>query len=174
MTARIRALACVAVLACASAAHGQPPPELAKLQFLVGDWNAIGSPPGESGAFIFSLAVQDRIIVRTNYATYAAREGRPASRHDDLMVIFVEDGALKADYFDSEQHVIHYAIDVRGPRDAVFVSPPKAAEPRYRLSYALGADGLLKGTFEIAAPGAPDDFKTMLAWTARKAGRRSK
>jgi hypothetical protein len=157
-------------LACAwrSRPTRRPAPICQALTFLLGDWDAIGLPPGESGAFNFSLAVQDRIIVRTNYAKYPARDGKPATRHDDLMVIFVEGNAVKADYFDSEQHVIRYVVQPRGPRDVVFVSEAKASEPRYRLSYVLAANGHLKGTFESASSEAPDDFKPLLAWTARK------
>lgn len=166
--ARHSAQALVATFALATIGRAQTQADLIPLTFLLGDWDAVGTPPGESGAFNFSLAVQDRIIVRTSYAKYPAREGRPATRHDDLMVIFVEDDTLKADYFDSEQHVIHYVVQPRGPRDVMFVSEPNASGPRYRLAYTMGGDGLLKGTFEIAAPGTPDDFKPSLAWTARK------
>jgi hypothetical protein len=155
-------------IALASTAQAQSRAKLSTLNFLLGDWDAIELPRGESGAFNFSLAVQDRIIVRTNYAKYPARDGKPATRHDDLMVIFVEGDALKADYFDSEQHVIHYLVQPRGPRDVVFVSEAKAGEPRYRLSYTLAANGHLKGTFETASSEAPDDYKPLLAWTARK------
>src|SRR5437667_8893006 len=69
---------------------------LSPLRFLIGDWQAIDTPPGESGAFAFKLAVQDRIIVRTNEAVYAATAERAASRHDDLLVIYSEKGSLKA------------------------------------------------------------------------------
>ena len=158
------------LLACVLALSAQGPSraELSALNFLLGDWDAIELPRGESGAFNFSLAVQDRIVVRTNYAKYPARDGKPATRHDDLMVIFVEGNAVKADYFDSEQHVIHYVVQPSGPNDVVFVSQPRAGEPRYRLSYTLAANGRLKGTFESASSEAPDDFKPLLAWTARK------
>jgi hypothetical protein len=142
--------------------------DLSALDFLLGDWDAIELPPGESGAFNFTRAVQDRVIVRTNFAKYPARDGKPAARHDDLMVIFVEGDALKADYFDSEQHVIHYVIEIRGPRDVVFTSDVRTGEPRYRLSYTLAPNANLKGSFEIAPPGSPGDFKPALAWTARK------
>jgi hypothetical protein len=152
----------------AVSAQAQSRAELSALDFLLGDWDAIELPAGESGAFNFSLAVQDRIIIRTNYAKYPARDGKPATRHDDLMVIFVEGDALKADYFDSEQHVIHYVMQSRAPKDVVFVSQAKAGEPRYRLSYTLMANGQLKGTFEIASSEGSDDFKPLLAWTARK------
>jgi len=161
-----RALLLACALAVSVEGHGQT--DLSALNFLLGDWDAIDLPKGESGAFNFSLAVQDRIIVRTNYAKYPAHDGTPARRHDDLMVIFVDGDALKADYFDSEQHVIHYVVQPAGPRDVVFVSEPKAGEPRYRLSYGLAANGQLKGTFATASADAPDDFKPLLAWTARK------
>jgi hypothetical protein len=162
-------VALVLMAASGAAATAQAPPrDLGALHFLLGDWETVGTPPGESGAFVFSLAVQDQAIVRTSYAKYEARDGHPASRHDDLMLIVVEDNRLRADYVDSEQHVIRYAVELRGPNEAVFVSDVKAASPRYRLSYSLGADGILTGQFEIAPPDAPAAFTTYLAWKARK------
>jgi hypothetical protein len=163
-----QARAILLALVLTMSAHAQTRADLSALNFLIGDWDAIGLADGESGAFNFTPAIQDRVIIRTNYAKYPARDGKPATRHDDLMVIFVEGGALKADYFDSEQHVIRYSVDTRGPGDVVFVSEAPAGEPRYRLSYTLAANGQLKGSFEIAASGAPNDFKPMLAWTARR------
>jgi hypothetical protein len=163
-----QARALLVSFALASTAQAQTRANLSALNFLLGDWDAIELPAGESGAFNFSLAVQDRIIVRTNYAKYPARDGKPATRHDDLMVIFMEGNAVKADYFDSEQHVIHYLVQPSGPNEVVFVSEPRAGEPRYRLSYTLVANGRLKGTFESASSEAPDHFKPLLAWTARK------
>ena len=164
----VLAFALGAVLGLAASGSAQTPADLSSLTFLLGDWDAVGLPRGESGAFNFSLAVQDRIIVRTNYAKTAARDGRPATRHDDLMVIFVEGGTIKADYFDSDKHVIHYSVQTRGPRDVVFISEPNAAEPRYRLTYSLAADGTLKGSFETAAAESQDDFKPLFSWSARK------
>src|SRR5262249_19882663 len=120
--ARRLAASLVALGLVSTTARAQGPSELKPLEFLLGDWGAVGTPAGESGAFIFSLAVQDRVIVRTSYAKYPARDGQPATRHDDLMVIFAEGGALKADYFDSEQHVIHYIVSPRGPKEVVFLS----------------------------------------------------
>ncbi|MBI3491140.1 MAG: hypothetical protein HY047_05050, partial [Acidobacteria bacterium] len=94
---------------------------LAPLQFLVGEWEAIGTAPGESGGFAFSLAVQGRVLVRTNHAEYAASDRGPASRHDDLMVIYAEGSELKADYVDNEDHIIRYTVRVRGARDVSFM-----------------------------------------------------
>jgi hypothetical protein len=142
--------------------------ELSALRFLIGEWQAIDTGPGESGSFTFKLAVQDRVMLRTNEATYAATDQHPASRHDDLMVIYAEGASLKADYFDNEGHVIRYSVQPRGAGAVVFVSDAKPSEPSYRLSYAMGANGVLKGTFEVAAPGSGDAFKPYLSWNARR------
>ena len=160
-------LASFAVANVQAHAQSAAPVDLAALRFLLGEWNAIDTSPGERGGFAFSLGVQNRVMTRTNYAIYDARDGRPASRHDDLMVIYVENGTIKADYFDSEQHVIRYVVQRRGDREVTFVSEPDASEPRYQLSYTAQPDGSLAGRFEIAAPGA-SEFKPYLSWTARK------
>lgn len=141
---------------------------LSSLAFLIGDWQAVDTPPGESGAFTFTLAVQDHVMVRTNEATYAATADRPASRHDDLLVIYGERGSLKADYFDNEGHVIRYAVRPAAANVVVFTSDPSPDEPRYRLTYSAAADGVLLGSFEIASPSAPDTFKPYLSWKARR------
>jgi hypothetical protein len=142
--------------------------EIAQLKFLIGDWQAIDTAAGESGSFTFKLTVQDRVMVRTNEANYAATDQHPASRHDDLMVIYAEGRSLRADYFDSEGHVIRYSVQPRGVDAVVFISDAKPSEPRYRLSYAMGANGVLTGTFEIAPPGSADAFKPYLSWNARR------
>lgn len=146
-----------------------PAVDLAPLRFLLGDWQAVDTAPGESGAFSFKLAVQDHVIVRTNEASYAADRQHQASRHDDLMVVYADGGTLKAEYFDNEGHVIRYAVHVRGANHVVFLSDAKPSEPRYRLTYTAGAGGLLKGQFEIAPPGSPETFKPYLSWSARRA-----
>lgn len=164
-----RLVACASLLVwCATSAAAQPDQAFSPLKFLVGEWQAIDTAPGEAGAFTFRLAVQDHVMLRTNQATYAATAERPASRHDDLMVIYAENGSLKADYFDNEGHVIRYAVRSTAPNTVMFVSEPSARAPQYRLTYTLSADGMLNGKFEIAAPGAADDFKPYLSWKARR------
>ena len=141
---------------------------LSPLRFLVGEWEAIERPAGETGAFTFKAAVQDHVIVRTNEAVYTATAGRPASRHDDLMVIYAERGSIKAEYFDNEGHVIRYAVQPRDRNEAVFVSEPNPGESRYRLTYTSDTSGILLGSFEIASPVTPDTFKPYLSWKARR------
>jgi hypothetical protein len=139
----------------------------APLQFLLGDWVAVDTPAGESGSFTFKPGVMGHVIVRTNEANYAATADRAASRHEDLLVVYSEDGALKADYFDSEGHVIRYGVTADTDR-ATFVSAADPRGPRYRLTYRRDAGGVLLGTFEVAAPGSPDAFKPYLSWKAKR------
>ncbi len=135
------------------------------LSFLIGEWVALSQPGEPTGGFTFSLQLQGKAILRTNYADYPATAGRPASRHEDLLVIYLEDGALRGDYYDSEGHVIRYTGE-SGPGVVTFTSPPTANEPGFRLSYRLAPGGLLEGAFEIITPGGPVPY---LAWQAKKA-----
>jgi len=75
------------LISLAGATRAESPAPLGPLQFLLGEWEGIGDRAGASGAFTFAPSVQDRIIVRTNYSKTPPNGGRPASRHDDLMVI---------------------------------------------------------------------------------------
>jgi hypothetical protein len=170
MTAR-KAFGVLALIGCAAIARAQPASSdpLAPLRFLIGEWRAIDNTPGESGGFAFTLSVQNHVMTRTNYAVYEANATHPASRHDDLMVIYAEGGALKALYFDNEGHVIHYDVSSRRDREVVFHAAPTAGDPGYRLSYVLMPEGLLKGQFEVSPPGDREAFKPYLTWTARRA-----
>jgi len=127
------------------------------LEFLVGNWvGEGGGGPGQgSGEFSFSWDLQKMVLVRHNFAEYPATKDKPAYRHDDLMVIYKDDsGKLRADYWDNEGHVIHYAVEQPGPDAVQFVSNEKEG-PNYRLTYAKIAGNAVKITFEIAPPGKP-------------------
>src|SRR5262249_31607040 len=103
------------------------------------------------------------------YAEYPPQGGKPAARHDDLMVIYADgQGALRADYHDSEGHAIRYAGSVSPGGEIVFASDPLPNAPRFRLTYVVGSGPLLQGRFEIAPPGKPDSFAPYLQWTARR------
>lgn len=153
-----------------SAVFAVEPAELQPLSFLVGEW--ITPDPGQAGAgsgtAVFRRGLQDRVIVRTSYAEYPAAGGKPGSRHDDLMIIYAEDGGVRADYYDNEGHVIRYAVQSPAAGEAVFLSEAGDGEPRFRLSYKLESTGILKGEFSIAPPGTPEDFKPYLTWEAHK------
>jgi len=142
---------------------------LQKFAFLLGKWNAEGGGQIGSGvgAFSFDAELDRHIVVRHNYAQYD-KGAAAGTRHDDLLIIYLDspNAGPHAIYFDSEGHVIHYAVATPKPDSVVFESDRSQPGPRYRLSYAIeGAK--LKGTFEISdSPSAP--YKTYLTWTSSK------
>lgn len=143
------------------------------LRFLIGDWEAVGEggPGVGKGGFSFAFDLQNKIIVRRSYAEYPASANRPAMRHDDLMVIYIDDSSnqMLATFFDTESHQINYKVVPSPDRQTVtFLSEASSAQPRYRLSYAKLKDGTLSGKFEIASPDKPEGFKNYLQWIGRK------
>jgi hypothetical protein len=158
-----------------SARAGSLPKELARLEFLIGAWDGAGSgTPGQgSGGTSFTTGLQERVIVRTNVAMIAATDKTPASRHDDLMIIYVDDQrVVRADYYDNEGHVIRYLVETPADGRAVFTSEASVTGPRYRLTYEAAAGGSVKGAFLLAPPGKPDAFSPYLAWEMRRAPKR--
>jgi hypothetical protein len=71
--------------------------------------------------------------------------------------------ALRAIYFDSEGHVIHYEVSTPDANTVHFVSLPSEASPQFRLVYRL-KDSRMSGTFQMRAPGEKD-WKSYLEWS---------
>jgi hypothetical protein len=165
---RLVRLICPVLLAAACFAAT---PEWGFAQFLIGHWTGEGSgqPGSGSGAFSFTPDLQGKVLTRRSFAEYPASEGRPASRHDDLMVVYHGDGTegLRAIYFDNEGHVIRYSVNASAA-GVVFESDGKPSEERYRLTYTPTGNNTLKLQFEVAAPGK--DFVRYLEATARRDG----
>jgi len=134
------------------------------LQFLLGRWTTDQPRGGErahgTGSFHFAPDLQGRILLRKNFAEYPAENGKPAYRHDDLMVVYRNQaGEIRASYFDNEGHVIEYGVTV-ADGSAVFLSKGPATATRYRLTYKASAVEHLNLKFEIAPPGK--DFSTYI------------
>jgi len=145
----------------------------APLEYLLGDWvGEGGGQPGQgTGEFSFHPDLQNRVLVRKNYAAYPPTKDRPGFRHDDLMVIYREpDSALpRALYFDSEGHVIHYSVTASSDQKTIeFVSDALPSSPRYRLTYVKTGSDTLTLRFEIAPPGKPDSFSTYIEAKAKR------
>jgi hypothetical protein len=144
-------------------------------RFLLGEWvgEGDGGPGKGSGAFTLAPELGGKILVRRNHAEYPAAGGRPASRHDDLMVIHPSKagGGAQAVYWDNEGHVIHYAVSsAAGGKGLVFLSEARPDEPRFRFTYTLGEKDTVAIKFEIAPPGKPEAFKTYIEAKARRKG----
>jgi len=141
--------------------------------FLVGTWTGEGGGgPGEgTGGFSFKYELDGKVLVRKNRADYPKTKDRPAFSHEDLMVIYRETPTepFRAVYFDSEGHVIHYAIRFSNDRESIeFISDASAAGPRYRLTNTRTAKDSISIKFEIAPPGKPDAFAPYIDAKARR------
>jgi hypothetical protein len=165
----LASLALLAALRAADpAAAAAAPAPLRALAFLEGTWTAEPDARGSTGQFTLAPELSGAVLVRRNRLAVPAGEGRPASVHEDLMVIWPEGADLRADYWDNEGHVIHYAVRT-GPDRAEFLS--NGPGPRFRLTYLLVAPDLVEVRFEIAPPGKPEAFAPFLSGRARRAGR---
>jgi len=140
------------------------------LEFLVGHWTGEGGgdPGAGSGAFTLTPDLQGKILVRKNFATYPAAAGRPAFRHDDLMIVYRDEelSGLRATYWDNEGHVIAYRVQPAAEGGVTFLSDGPPAGMRYRLTYLPAGKDKIKIRFEIAPPGK--DFSTYLEAAAHK------
>ena len=153
----------------AAAQQTQPDVDWKPLAWLVGDWTAMGSGgPGQgTGDSSFQLDLQSKVLIRRSFAEYPATADKQAYRHDDLMVVYPEGKGFQAIYFDSEKHIIRYAVEISSDTKTVtFVSDTAPAAPRFRLTYHKTDDTTLSGKFEIAPP--EKSFATYLEWTAQK------
>lgn len=137
--------------------------------WLIGEWQGEGSgQPGQgSGIFSFAFDLGQNVIIRKSHSEYPAANNQPATIHDDLMVIYLDDAAMptKAIYFDNEGHVINYTIS-EAEQSIVFTSDKKADTPVFRLSYYLLDSGEINTKFELSRDG--ENFMTYIEGKSRK------
>jgi hypothetical protein len=156
----------------------QPTPQqraqsaLERISFLVGRWigEGTGTPGNAVGEFSFEWDLQRRVLVRKSFAEYPATKETPASRHDDLMVVFEDSSGLKANYFDSEGHVIRYTVTAsKDGKTVQFLSDEAPSTPTYRLTYTKSAgNDSMKLKFEVATPDQPTTFKPYIDASLRR------
>ncbi len=144
-------------------------PNWQALEFLVGDWTGQGGgePGTGTGGYSFRPELDGQVLVRHSHSEYPNDKTGTVQKHDDLMIVYRESPGepLRAVYFDSEGHVIHYTVTTQ-PGTAVFESDPTQPGPRYKLSYRSN-EKAVDGKFEIAAPGT-SEYKSYLTWASTK------
>jgi hypothetical protein len=124
---------------------------------MIGKWRGggTGQPGAGQGAFSFLPELNGQVLARRSFNQLAS-----GLRHEDLMIVYLEDKMLRAIYFDSEGHTIRYNVTFPAKNAAVFESDGSQPGPKYRLSYALKGERL-NGTFEV-------DGKAYLTWETVK------
>lgn len=140
-------------------------------KFLMGDWIGEGSgAPGEAaGEFTFFSDLQNTVLIRKNFAEYPAQNGRPAFRHDDLMIVYRSGNSIKANYFDNEGHVINYNVNFSSDSlSVIFVSDPNPASPGFRFTYTKIDPAKMKFSFDIAPPGKQGQFSKYIDGIVKK------
>jgi hypothetical protein len=145
----------------------------AKWRALIGDWSGEGggNPGSGSGTSSFQFDLQQQVLVRRSHSEYPASGNRPATVHDDLMVIYADSGSeqSRAIYFDNEGHVINYFATWSAGGDVVtFVSKPAPGTPQFRLTYKKADAQTWTISFEMAPPGQPDAFKPYVSGQLRR------
>ncbi|HVN59314.1 MAG TPA: hypothetical protein VMT63_13520 [Bacteroidales bacterium] len=113
-------------------------PKWEKIKWLLGAWKGEGTgKPGEgAGTFAFYADLGGDIIIRKNHTEFPAAQNKPASVHDDLMVIYIDQktGTPAAIYFDNEGHTINYSVSYL-ENSVVFTSDRSGNIPAFRLTY---------------------------------------
>ncbi len=143
-------------------AQGAPlKPELSGLSFLVGSWGSgtgkVAETGGTSrGASVITSEAGGSVLLRKDHTELFAADGKPAGSFDQIMMIYPEGGAVRADYSDGE-HVIHYTSATIVPgRSVVFATTASPSAPSFRLSYEKTDPATLSVGFEMAPPGQTD------------------
>jgi hypothetical protein len=134
-------------------------------KIVMGDWTGTGSgEPGKgSGGFSFKPDLQGSVLVRKSHSEYPAIQGRPATVHDDLMIVYAEQGSTRATYFDNEGHVINYTPSFSPDgKTLTLVSDSAPNTPTFRLTYASAGPDVLRINLEIAQPGT-STFKSYVS-----------
>ena len=153
---RLFTLAVLVLLPLQSAASANM--QISAADFLIGEWSApdTGTGPNKGGTSTIHPDLDATILFRHDHV--ALRQGGTL---DLMMPIFVSADKLRAEYYDTEGHVIHYVSAEIVPHSRiVFVSDSPAAKPAFRLTYERMSADELAVPFAIAPPGRPREFKT--------------
>jgi hypothetical protein len=161
---------CIATLTCAQTVAPAAAVPFAALAFLEGNWSATSTGQGAaaSGSYRFTRELGGHVLAR--HARTAECKGGATldCEHGDLLYVYAEGPgqALRAIYFDSEGHVLHYTVSTPQPDTVEFVSEAAEPGPRFRLMYAL-AGGVMKGRFQMQAPGQTA-WRSYLEWSGSR------
>ena len=152
-----------------TAGFGQQSSSWAKWSWLMGEWKGEGSgEPGKgSGAFSFKTDLDNKILVRKAHSEYPGVSGKPATIHDDLLIVYLDfsGNPAKAIYFDNEGHTINYTISYND-KTIILLSDKISNMPVFRLTYTLLNDDSINTKFEMSQDG--EKFMKYIEGVSRK------
>lgn len=140
-----------------------------KWAWLLGEWVGEGSgqPGTGGGTFVFSFDLDQKVIVRKSHSEYPASGNKPALKHDDLMIVYLDGNGnpSKAIYFDNEGHVINYTVTYSD--NAIVLQSDRIPHvPVFRLTYTRLESGTVDTKFEMSQDG--EKFMTYIEGKSKK------
>lgn len=166
-------LASAVALSVAAQTGSNGTDSFSSLKFLEGTWaaQAKGNPGvAASGTYTFREELGNHVLVRHSNSQHCKGPEDFDCGHQDVLYIY-QDGEsqpLKAIYFDSEGHVIHYQVSTPTVTSAEFLSDSSQPGPQFRLLYELQGNTMF-GKFRMRMPGQ-NDWKSYLEWSGTKTG----
>ena len=160
---RIKIFLLIAIIAASFQSFAQQNTTWDNWSRLMGEWKGEGSgQPGQGGGtFSFQTDLDGKILVRKSHSEYPANGNRPATIHNDLMIVSLDyaGNATKATYFDNEGHTINYSITY-APNVVILLSEKIPNMPVFRLTYSLLDDQTVNTKFEMSRDG--ENFMTYI------------
>jgi hypothetical protein len=154
-------------------ANAAPADPWKALAFLEGTWDAHtqgGSAQAQgSGTYSFESELKHHVLVRrSGDSTGCIGPKGFDCEHSDVLYVYqdAKDQPLKAIYFDSEGHVIHYTVTTPDSTTAIFISEASPSGPQFQLVYQL-KDWVMSGKFQMRMPGQTA-WKSYLEWSGAK------
>lgn len=171
----VAASVCIFAFALASPGLAQAAlkPPLAPLGFMVGNWKSDDGKVPETGGTskggsVISVQSDGWALLRQDHTELFDKDGKPTGGFHQTMVIYPDNGTLRADYVDGEGHAIHYVSAEVVPEKSVTFSSASGQGPVFRLRYELQAPGVLTVSFGMVPP-RQSEFRLIAAGTLRKA-----
>ncbi len=162
-------LATIFILLFSSIAFAQQTGSWNKWVWLIGEWQGEGdgNPSHGSGGFTLKPDLNEKILVRKAHSEYPATANKPATIHDDLMIIYPDysGSSSKAIYFDNEGHTINYSISY-SDSSIIMTSEKNQNMPVFRLTYRLLSDNNVNTKFEMSQDGIT--FSTYVEGKSKK------
>lgn len=127
-----------------------------RFSWLTGEWIGQGSgQPGQGqGFFTFHFDLDKNILIRESHTEFPTSADKPASVHNDLMVVYPGDNntSVNAIYFDNEKHIINYTVSFPD-KSIVFTSKKADNTPIFRLTYTPLKEDKVNTLFEMSQDG---------------------